>query len=68
MQTLPLRHLSVVEPFEVSDASSSSVFGPVGAMDEDGFSGSYSFAEKATIERNHLASIEQRIEEASTTS
>ncbi len=44
-----------------------SVFGPVGLMDEDGFSGSYSFAEKASIERSHLASIDARIDEARAT-
>jgi hypothetical protein len=64
MESSPLRHLSVVEHIGLLEVTSISVFGPVGVMDEDGFSGSYSFAEKATIERSHLASIDERIDEA----
>jgi hypothetical protein len=37
-----------------------SAFGPVGLMDEDGFSAPYSYAEKASIEREQLAEVERR--------
>jgi hypothetical protein len=37
-----------------------SAYGPVGLMDEDGFSAPYSYAEKASIEREQLAEFESR--------
>jgi hypothetical protein len=37
-----------------------SAYGPVGLMDEDGFSAPYSYAEKASIEREQLAGLERR--------
>jgi hypothetical protein len=37
-----------------------SPYGPVGLMDEDGFSAPYSYAEKASIEREQLAEVERR--------
>jgi hypothetical protein len=40
-------------------------FGPTGAMDDDGYSMAHSYAEKATIERALLVTLERRIDEAS---
>jgi hypothetical protein len=39
-------------------------FGPNGTMDDDGYSTARSYAEKATIERALLVTLEQRIDEA----
>jgi hypothetical protein len=39
-------------------------FGPSGAMDDDGYSTPCSYAEKASIERTLLASLERRMAEA----
>lgn len=39
-------------------------FGPAGEMDEDGFSEPHTYAEKAAIEREQLAALEQGIAEA----
>jgi hypothetical protein len=39
------------------------MFGPIATMDEDGYSWPYTYAEKATIEQQHLAEIEQWIDE-----
>jgi hypothetical protein len=61
------RHLSVVggdrPTHDAGPLGPVCVFGPVAAMDEDGYSWPYTYAEKAMIEQQHLAEIEQRITE-----
>jgi hypothetical protein len=42
------------------DPQQITAYGPVGLMDEDGFSAPYSYAEKAAIEREELAELERR--------
>ena len=43
---------------------SDQLFGPAGEMDEDGYSEPHTYAEKAAIEREQLAALEQGIAEA----
>jgi hypothetical protein len=54
--------LAVVPP--APERGASCPFGPSGAMDDDGYSMTHSYAEKATIERALLVTLERRIEEA----
>jgi hypothetical protein len=48
----------------VAEVNGACPFGPSGAMDDDGYSTPCSYAEKASIERTLLASLERRMTEA----